>query len=120
MKTADLLADIGAIDAHLLSLPLEELEQMEFYVGEREKLLRLLGALEAENREAASENLANLRVVGDETRQLHSKLRLTRERVLQEMQDADRRLKQLNGLGRQSGGEKSGSARLGRLLSLVG
>jgi hypothetical protein len=47
-------------------------------------------------------------------------LRLTRERVLQEMQDADRRLKQLNGLGRQSGGEKSGSARLGRLLSLVG
>ncbi len=92
-KTADLLADIGAIDANLMSLPIGELERMEFYVAEREKLLRLLEALVREEPEPSP----GLHVVADSTRVLRAKLNSTREKMLLSIQQADTTLRQLRG-----------------------
>lgn len=120
MTTADILADIGAIDANLLSLPLDELERMSFYVQEREKLLRQLETALADNLAAARGAQEGLRLVGQRTQEIKSRIQLSRERILDTMQTADRQLRLIDGFRHGTAPLEINALSVGRILSRVG
>lgn len=120
MTTADILADIGAIDANLLSLPIDELERMSFYVQERDKLLRRLESSLEDNLAAAQGAKEGLRVVSQRTHEIKSRIQLSREQILESMQSADRQLQLIDGFRRGSAPLEVNSLSIGRILSRVG
>lgn len=120
MTTADILADIGAIDANLLSLPLDEMDRMSFYVQEREKLLhRLEDSLES-NTVTARGAQEGLRIVSQRTQEIRSRIQLSREQILESMQSADHQLRLIDGFRQGSAPIEMNTLSIGRILSRVG
>ncbi len=120
MTTADILADIGAIDANLLSLPPDELERMNFYVQERDKLLRRLESALGDNVTEARGAQEGLRIVSQRTHEIRNRIQLSREKILGSMQAADRQLQLIDGFRQGRGALELNSLSIGRILSRVG
>jgi hypothetical protein len=120
MTTADILADIGAIDANLLSLPLDEMERMTFYVQERDKLLRRLESSLEGNITDAKGAQDGLRIVSERTQEIKSRIQLSREQILDSMQSADRQLRLIDGFRQGSAPLEMSTLSIGRILSRVG
>jgi hypothetical protein len=120
MTTADILADIGAIDANLLSLPIDELERMGFYVQERDKLLRKLESSLEDNYAAAQGAKEGLCIVSQRTQEIKSRIQLSREQILESMHSADRQLRLIDGFRQGSAPPEFNSLSIGRILSRVG
>lgn len=111
MKVADLLADIGAIDAHLMTMPMDEVERMQTYVEERTKLLGLLKAKIDKAKQAGEADLAGatenrqLTLVARNTALMKSRMEASRQGILTSLQLAEQSLKQFEGYREGYGGE---------------
>jgi hypothetical protein len=96
--TADLLADIGAVDASLMSLPLEDIERMQFFVEQRDRLLAQLSEA-LPHASASPSNLIELEEIRRRTFVLSGRLNASRELVLDSLRQVGESLQALQGYG---------------------
>jgi predicted nucleic acid-binding Zn-ribbon protein len=128
MSVADLLSDIGAIDANLMSLAPEEMERIHFYVEERERLLRTIKARIEERPVEAEGTRQGLFLVKNRTKELQQKLSMNRAKILGSMQAADAELRRLDSIHQFLSAETEGKApatnyrvsEAGQLISRIG
>jgi hypothetical protein len=109
--TAELLADIGAIDANLMSLPMDDLDRMHFYVVERERLLERLRAKSGGSGRHLALPPEAMEGLGASTQEIRGRLCGVREKILESLQLADAQLRQIEGFRRP------GEALAGRLAN---
>ncbi len=107
--TAELLADIGAIDASLLSVPVDDLDRIHFYVIERDKLLERLRTKVKSEGPSMLDALENVRCISESTHEIRERLDGARQKLIESLQLADAQLRQIEGFRRIARRSQSGS-----------